>query len=205
LNRYDLPEIVAGVLRERLVVGDTCKCPFHHSEKIRILDTGAGDGLSGVALREVGLDEASTYIAGSDISPQMLKIAKERKCYDEIEVVDLNKKPLPYCNNEFDIVTCTGTMTYVDPKSEVLEEFVRITKVGGFVCYTNRTDKLKEWKEAEREAIKKGLWLLEYESEPIPYLPLNKEYGEDIKVVVKLWKVLSTKEVHTGRISNVIR
>ena len=89
-----------------------------------------GDGLSGVALRGVGFDEALTYIAGSDISREMLKIAKERKCYDEIKVVDLNKKPLPYSNNEFDIVTCTGTMTYVDPKSGILEEFARITKVG---------------------------------------------------------------------------
>ena len=61
-------------------------------------------------------------------------------------------------------------MTYVDPKSGILEEFARIVKVGGFVCYTNRTDKLEGWNEAEREAIKKGLWLLEYEGEPIPYL-----------------------------------
>ena len=159
-----------------------------------------------MALRDVGLDKASTYIAGSDISGEMLKIAKERKCYDEIKVVDLNKKPLPYSNNEFDIVTCTGTMTYVDPKSGVLEEFARITTVGGFVCYTNRTDKLEGWNEAEGEAIKKGLWLLEYESEPIPYLPLNKEYGEDIKVVIKLWKVLSTKDEECPRrISNVIK
>ena len=203
MNRYDLPEIVAGVLRERIVVGDACKCPFHHSEKIHILDAGAGDGLSGMALRNVGLDEASTYIAGSDISPQMLQIAKERKCYDEIKIVDLNKKPLPYCNNEFDIVTCTGTMTYVDPKSGLLEEFARITKLGGFVCYTNRTDKLDGWNGAELDDEKKGLWTLEYESEPIPYLPLNKEYGQDIEVVIKLWKV--TKDVPACRISYVIK
>ena len=49
--------------------------------------------LSGVALRDAGWDEASTYLAGNDISSAMLDIAKERKCYDDIKLIDLNNGP----------------------------------------------------------------------------------------------------------------
>ena len=119
---YALPEIVAGVLWER---SHEVVCPQSSGAQIRILDAGAGDGLSGVALRIFGWDKSSTFISGNDISPAMLDIAKQRKCYDEVKVVDLNKSPLPYATDEFDLVTCIGTMTYVDPKSGLLEDFVR--------------------------------------------------------------------------------
>ena len=69
------------------------------------------------------MDIASAYIAGNDISPSMQKIAKDRTCYSEIKEVDFNKKALPYHDNEFDIVTYTGTMTYFNPESKVLGEF----------------------------------------------------------------------------------
>ena len=182
---YNLPEIVADIVVKVICPTDPC------CTRIKILDCGAGDGLSGVALRKAGcLDETSTYIAGNDISPRMLDVANDRRCYDEIKVVDLNKKPLPYSDNEFDVVTCTGTMTYINPNSGVLDEYIRITKPGGLICYTNRTDKLKDWKEAELKLEDKGLWKLQDKVGPIPYLPLNKDYGEDIRVVILLYQVL---------------
>ena len=99
---YTLPEVVAQELHQCV------KAELHKNSKIRVLDAGAGDGLSGVALREAGFDESSAYISGNDISSAMLDIAKERKCYDDVKLVDLNKAPLPYKTDEFDVVTCTG-------------------------------------------------------------------------------------------------
>ena len=130
------------------------------------------------------------YIAGNDISPRMLDIAKDRGCYDEIMLVDMNEKPLPYDDNSFDFVTCIGTITYINPESGLLDEFVRITRPGGIVAYTNRTDKLDKWKKSELELERQGNWLLEQKIGPIPYLPQNKEYCRDIEVVILIYRVL---------------
>ena len=165
--------------------------------KIRVLDCGAGDGLSGLALRrEAATNGAVAYIAGNDISPRMLDIAKDRGCYDEIMLVDMNEKPLPYDDNSFDFVTCIGTMTYINPESGLLDEFVRITRPGGIIAYTNRTDKLDKWKKSELELEMKGNWLLEQKIGPIPYLPQNKEYGRDIEVVILIYRVLMKSGGH---------
>ena len=189
---YVLPEVVAKTLREQMQ--PLLDCNPQNGHRLRILDAGAGDGLSGVALRTAGFDRASTHLAGNDISPGMLEIAEGRRCYDDTELVDLNECPLlPYATDEFDAVTCTGTMTYINPKSGILEEFVRITRPGGYICYTNRTDKLDDWRGAESELERNGSWRKVAEPiGPIPYLPLNKEYGKDVEVVIFLYQVLES-------------
>ena len=67
-----------------------------------------------------------------------------------------------------------GTMTYINPDSGLLEEFMRIARHGGLICYTNRTDKLADWKETELDLEMKGYWSKEREIGPLPYLPLNR-------------------------------
>ena len=189
---YDLPEKVAQLMND-----------YMHNElhtkssgefpSLKILDCGAGDGLSGVALRNYGFE--SSHIAANDISPAMLKIAKERKCYEEVKVVDLNKVPLPYASDEFDAVTMTGALTYIDPKSGLLEEFVRITSPEGFICFTNRTDKLDGWKSVQKALEDNKSWHKVTEIGPIPYLPMNEEYGETVKVMVFLYQVTDSTKV----------
>ena len=66
------------------------------------------------------------------------------------------------------------------------------------MCSTNWTDKLINWKEAEVELERKGLWLPEGKIGPIPYQPENKEYGQDIEIVILLYRVLSTKETYSS-------
>lgn len=192
-----MPETVAGILQDhKYCLGGKCTCNFcdtarcNPQEKTRILDAGAGDGLSGLALRGAGFDEASTYIVGADVSPKMLEIAKDRGCYNETHTVDLNK-PLPYATDSFDCVACVGTLTYVDPQSGALEEFVRITRPGGLIIYTNRTDKLDDWIGIEEHLDSTGRWYAECDPiGPVPYLPKNKEYGRDVEAVIMLYRVL---------------
>lgn len=186
---YDLPERVAQLLNQYMHDElHTQSCGEFPS--LKILDSGAGDGLSGVALRNYGF--ASSHIAANDISPSMLEIAKERGCYEEVKVVDLNKTPLPYSSDEFDAVTMTGALTYIEPKSGLLEEFVRITSPEGFICYTNRTDKLDAWKAVEKKLEETRSWHKVIEIGPIPYLPLNDEYGESVEVMIFLYQVTDT-------------
>lgn len=178
---YNLPELAAALVKENV----------HGSGSIHILDAGAGDGLSGVALRQAGLDSSSgVKITGVDYSAEMLKIAKGRKCYEVVEVVDL-QKPLPYEINTFDAILCIGTLTYLDPTAGALEEFVRVTKKGGIICYSNRTDKLDAFKGEEKRLEEEGKWGELAKIGPIPYLPRNPDYGDKVQVVIYLYRVLS--------------
>ena len=55
--------------------------------------------------------------------------------YKKIERIDLNK-PLKFKKNIFDVVMCIGTFTYGHVKPKALDELIRITKKGGFVCFS---------------------------------------------------------------------
>jgi len=176
---YKLPELSAKLVKENLPSSSACL----------ILDAGAGDGLSGVALRQAGLNNNNRVtIIGVDNSAEMLKIAEERKCYDKVQVVDL-QQPLPNETNTFDAVVCIGTLTYLDPTAGTLEEFVRVTKPGGLICYSNRTDKMKAFEEEEKRLEKEGKWKELTKLGPIPYLPHNPEYAEKIQAMIYVYRV----------------
>lgn len=160
----------------------------HHRDSLRLLDVGAGDGLMGEALRQFGFD--GDYMIGADISPEILR---RSSCYDETVVVDLNRQPNclgRFSDHSIDILTCIGTLTYVDPAGgAALREFLRVVKPGGLVCYTYRTDKVDRWKPHEDRLEEEKKWKLVERSGPHPYLPGNPEFGTDVQVVICIYRV----------------
>jgi len=172
---YELPERMAILLKQYLPP----------TEATTVLDTGAGDGLSGMALQQVGYK----HIQGDDLSPGMLQIAKHRGCYEVTRVVDLSK-PLPYDKDSFDAVTCIGTLTYVEPTAGTLQEFVRVTKPGGYILYSNRNDKADKWRDEEKRLETLQKWAPVQTVGPIPYLPKNPEFGNEVEVTLYLYRVL---------------
>jgi len=103
----------------------------------KILDAGCGTGLVGEILNK---NEFNNLI-GVDFSQEMLNIAKQKNVYQSLELVDLTKK-LDYEDNLFDAIICAGTFTCGHVGPEALEEMVRITKQGGYICFTVRK---QEW------------------------------------------------------------
>ena len=55
--------------------------------------------------------------------------------YHKLEKVDLNQK-ISSDDNYYDAVMCVGTFTFGHVKPNALDEFVRITKPGGLICFT---------------------------------------------------------------------
>ena len=55
--------------------------------------------------------------------------------YQKLDQVDLNK-PIKIKNDTYDAIMCVGTFTYGHVKPQALDEFVRITKNNGFICFT---------------------------------------------------------------------
>jgi len=96
----------------------------------KILDAGCGTGLVGIELKKCGYSN----VEGVDFSQNMLDLIP-KNIYKNINKVDLNK-PLKYENDEYDVVVCVGTFTYGHVRAHALNEFIRIIKNKGLICFT---------------------------------------------------------------------
>jgi len=115
----------------------------------KILDAGCGTGLVGEILNK----NSFKNLIGVDFSQEMLNIAKQKNVYQSLDLVDLTKK-LDYEDNLFDAVICAGTFTCGHVGPEALREMVRITKQGGYICFTVRK---QEWEASPYMQIIKDL------------------------------------------------
>jgi SAM-dependent methyltransferase len=82
---------------------------------IDIYDAGCGTGLVGVELKKYGF----TNFFGADLSHK----------------VDLNK-PINEKDDRYNALMCVGTFTFGHVKPPALDEFIRITKNQGLICFT---------------------------------------------------------------------
>jgi len=152
-----------------------------------ICDAGCGSGLTGEALKEGGFES----FIGFDLTPDFAEVAKGKKIYDDVHLVNMHERPFRYKDNEFAGLICIGVLTYVENVPDVVREFARITKPGGMVIFSHRTDMIDDPDFQNRlQAIEKdGVWKEEYVSEPIPYLPGNEDFGEKVQVVFYAYRV----------------
>tara|TARA_Y100001960_G_C14443871_1_gene713899 strand:+ start:155 stop:781 length:627 start_codon:yes stop_codon:yes gene_type:complete len=103
---------------------------YASNKSITILDAGCGTGLVAKEL----LKEGFSNFIGLDFSQNMLDLVP-KNLYQELDLVDLNN-PLKYTNNYYDAVICVGTFTYGHVKAYALDEFIRILKKNGLICFT---------------------------------------------------------------------
>ncbi len=136
---------------------------YSTDKKIKILDAGCGSGLVGEELTKLGY----TNIIGIDFSQNMLDLV-DKKIYQHLEIIDLNKN-LKYQDNHFDAITCVGTFTYGHVKAKTLNEFIRITKPKGLICFTINEGIYTEYKfdEKIKELTNNNFWeILEFHKSP---------------------------------------
>jgi predicted TPR repeat methyltransferase len=121
----------------------------------RILDAGCGTGLVGELLYRKGYRN----IDGLDYSPEMLAKAKEKSVYQRLDRQDLTQS-LDIEDNVYDAVISVGTFTCGHVGPEAFEELVRITRPGGWVCFTVREQAWAEDKYRHRieDMEGRGLW-----------------------------------------------
>ena len=103
----------------------------HQKEKdINIYDAGCGTGLVGVELKKYGF----TNFFGADLSQKLLDLVPNN-LYKKLDKLDLNK-PINEKDDQYDALMCVGTFTFGHVKPPALDEFIRITKPGGYICFT---------------------------------------------------------------------
>ena len=100
-----------------------------------VFDVGCGTGLTCVYLAEKGY----TNLDGIDISPDMVRVARERGIYRELLVGDVNQ-PLQRDDASYDAVISSGTFTHGHVGPEPLDEIFRILKPGGILACTVHQD-----------------------------------------------------------------
>ena len=131
---------------------------YAKDKNIKIYDAGCGTGLVGVELKKFGYN----YFDGADLSQKLLDLVP-KGLYQNLSKVDLNKN-IKIKDNNYDAVMCVGTFTFGHVKPPALDEFIRITKNKGLICFTinegiyeeygfdkkiDQLNKDKKWKEIE--------------------------------------------------------
>ncbi len=119
-----------------------------------IFDAGCGTGLVGQELKKIGFKN----FHGTDLSQKLLNTVPS-DLYLKLFKSDLNQ-PIDLKDNSYDAVFCVGTFTYGHVKPNALNEFIRITKKGGLVCFTINEGIYQEYKFDKKinELKKLNLW-----------------------------------------------
>ncbi len=103
---------------------------YTENKNILIFDAGCGTGLVGKELKKFGYNNFD----GADLSQKLLD-SIPKNLYKKLNKIDLNQ-PIKVDDNFYDAVMCVGTFTYAHVKPNALDEFVRITKNKGLICFT---------------------------------------------------------------------
>lgn len=92
------------------------------------LDVGCGAGLSSKALKRI-----CTHVTGADISPEMVRVAKE-VCGDgqEYDFMVSRAEEIPAVGGKYDIVTAAGVIQWVD-REPFLRNLANIMEERGYV------------------------------------------------------------------------
>lgn len=101
----------------------------------RVLDVATGTGMVAISLvRRYGCS-----VVGLDQSPEMLggaraKLDRDPALADRIELVRGEAESLPYEDGEFDHLTFTYLLRYVEDPQATLAELARVVKSGGRIA-----------------------------------------------------------------------
>ncbi len=103
---------------------------------MQVLDLACGTGEPGISLAQcVG---SGGHVMGSDLSAELLEIAKQRARSKGIQNFTIEKADahqLPFADHRFDLATCRfGVMFFQDP-GKALSEVHRVLKPGARACF----------------------------------------------------------------------
>ena len=138
-NQYVTPFRCAKILSDLI-----------NNKKIRILDVGCGTGLLGFSLRKFGF----TTLDGLDLSEEMLKIAAEKKIYQNLFNIDLNK--LSSFQKKYDAIIAAGVISPTHANPDTILNSCSIL-------------------------FKKGLMIFSINDHALNFILLDQIYGDHIK------------------------
>ena len=151
----------------------------HVAKEGSILDAGAGTGLVGECLHEMGFHNMTAM----DLSQGMLEVARRKNIYQALDQMTMGET-LDYATDQFDASVIVGVFTQGHAPAGSIDELVRVVKPGGHIVFSLRTDTYLEngFKDKMDSLESAGLWKLVEVSDA--YHPLPK--GEP-EVMHQVW------------------
>jgi SAM-dependent methyltransferase len=137
-------------------------------KEARILDAGAGTGLVGVVLSRNGYRD----MVAMDLSRGMLEEARKKNVYREFHQMMMGET-LDFPSNSFDAVISIGVLTVGHAPASSFDELIRVTKSGGHIVFSLRSDVYEEsgFKEKMIGLENDGKWELVEASDKKQVLP----------------------------------
>ena len=116
-------------------VPDLLYALFNNAEKPKkaaysILDLGCGTGLMGSKFREV-----AHTLMGVDLSPEMLRIAREKRVYDQLIEAEISTFMHSH-PSEFDLIIAADVFCYIGDLTETFEAAAGALKLDGCIVLT---------------------------------------------------------------------
>ena len=129
----------------------------HVDKAASILDAGAGTGLVGQCLYDLGYRNMTAM----DLSTGMLEVARRKNIYAALDQMTMGET-LGYQTDQFDAAVIVGVFTQGHAPAGSLDELVRVTRPGGHIVFSLRTDTYAEngFKEKQEQLEAAGLWQL---------------------------------------------
>ena len=145
-----------------------------------LLDLACGTGL----FTEELLKEFPDCICdGSDISPKIINISKNKKIYRKLFQSNFEKRIA--VKSKYNIVSLIGAMTYCQDHQKLFQNVSSYLEDKGYFIFTHRLDL---WEKFDFDNIinNNSQFRLLYKSRPISYLPKNKDFTSKIKIRIVL-------------------
>ena len=140
---------------------------YVHPEDGAVLDAGAGTGIMGQVLAPHGYRD----LVGIDISQKMLELAREKGVYKDLRQMELGGQ-LDLPTDAFAAVVSTGVFAAGHAPPESFDELIRVTKPGGYVIFSVRTDVYVDggFKDKQEALEREQKWQLLEVSEPFSHV-----------------------------------
>ena len=145
---YVLPQTMAACFRAAVDA-------LGLSTEAAVIDAGCGNGLSGIALRDVGFSQ----VYGLDVSPGLIAQIPPGlyRSFGADGVIEASLTDLPHRFwGQFDYVFCAGTIGHTATLD--LEGLVKLGRQGGLVAFSVRENRLGRYEEAIDALRSFGLW-----------------------------------------------
>lgn len=131
----------------------------HCADKsVAIFDVGCGTGLSGMALAKAGF----TQIDGSDVSPEMIEIARQLPgVYRQLTCVTLDD-PFPFPDGAYQVITAMGVIADQHAPPSTIGQLLNKLHAGGLLIFSlnNHTLENPDYLQACHDAVTDGIAII---------------------------------------------
>ncbi|GFR95826.1 Williams-Beuren syndrome chromosomal region 27 protein [Elysia marginata] len=128
-----------NIYRGQIMLAETMEKLFTDKTNVRLLDVGAGTGLTGDKLKNLGYK----YIDAVEPLPKFAEDCSKKGCYTKVmnQPIGLDL-PLDVPDNYYDAVCTVGAFGPGAIPPSAYPEFIRVTKPGGYILNVMREEYL---------------------------------------------------------------